>query len=175
MVFISRMMSFVPAWIVVASGLRKAVDLAIYNVSSVVYPEKLSTLTMSFFIKLYSFKPFTIESLRIITFFLGSLYLSALLLLILCGGLVSLMVCGTLSISFFFLFLGDVPFVFDFQKAATSIWILFCFTSESFYFMKFNSGQTKVLKFVNSSYKRFIGERWYLTTFHYWCYVLVTR
>ena len=41
MVFISRMMSFVPAWIVVASGLRQAVDLAIYNVSSVVYPEKL--------------------------------------------------------------------------------------------------------------------------------------
>ena len=83
-VFISRVMSFVSAWIIIVSSLRHATGLKMPNIYSVEHPEKLFDLTFCFFDKPYSFKPFTIESPRIITFFLGSLFLSALLLLILC-------------------------------------------------------------------------------------------
>ena len=48
-VFIFRVMSFVPSWIIIASDLRLAAGLTISNIASAVYPEKLCTLRFGFF------------------------------------------------------------------------------------------------------------------------------
>ena len=48
-VFIFRVMSFVPSWIIIVSDLRLTAGLTISNIASAVYPEKLCTLRFGFF------------------------------------------------------------------------------------------------------------------------------
>ena len=88
------------------------------------YPEKSSTFTFCFFDNTYSFKLFTIYSLRIRNFFLGSFFLLALLLFIFCGVSVCLMVCRTVPSNFSCCFSWCCTFHFWFSERCFTVFIL---------------------------------------------------
>ena len=77
---------------------------------------KTLTLTLWYFDKPYSFETITIQSPRIITFFLGSLFLSALLFLFFVMGRFPWWFVKRFQVIFLIIFLDVVPFNFDFQK-----------------------------------------------------------
>ena len=88
------------------------------------WPEQLCTLTFWFSDNPYSFKPCTIESPRIISFLLGLLFLSALILLTFCGGSVSLMVCRTVSRNFYCWFSSYCAFCSWFSERYFTVFTL---------------------------------------------------
>ena len=79
---------------------------------------KTLTLTLWFFDNPYSFETITIQLPRIITFFLGSLFLSALLFLFFVIGRFRWWFVERFQVIFLVVFLDVVPFNFDFQKYA---------------------------------------------------------
>ena len=111
-------------WIIIASALHRAAGLTISNILPWCILQKLCILTFCFFDNPYSFKPSTIESPRIITFFLGSLFLSALFLFTFCGGSVCLMVCRTVSSISSYCFSWSCSFCFWFSEGSFAVFTL---------------------------------------------------
>ena len=108
-----------------------------HHICFVVFPENLCALTFWFFDELYLFTSFTNKSTKIITFFLGCLFLGHLFLLgsfdgffstfiflILCGGSISLMLSRTLSNNFSCCFSWCCTFCVTFPGDGFTVFIL---------------------------------------------------